>query len=247
LRGQLWYNTNDNTLRVCPADGETVASEWAILASTSSTGTTTFGSVTVTGDIASNNLTVTNTLTAAAIDTINISISGVANIATANIGNVNTSIITTGSESNPGAITGVWSLVGNSRMEATYADLAERFESDTVLEPGTVVELGGKKEIRAVRYELSEDVFGVISNTAAYLMNARAGSDTTHPAVAMSGRVKVKVTGKVVKGQRLVSAGIGLARAANPGEATAFNTIGRSLQNKDTDDEGLVEAIVIIR
>lgn len=247
LRGQLWYNTNDNTLRVCPSDGESVASEWLILASTSSTGTTTFGSVTVTGDLSSNNLTVTNNLTAASIDTVNLSVSGIANIATANIGNVNTSIISTGDESNPGAITGVWSLIGNSRMEATYADLAERFESDTVLEPGTVVELGGRKEIRAVRYELSEDVFGVISNTAAYLMNARAGTDKTHPPVAMSGRVKVKVTGKVVKGQRLVSAGEGCARAAKDGEATAFNTIGRALEDKLTSELGTVEAIVIIR
>lgn len=247
LRGQLWYNTNDNTLRVCPSDGESVASEWLILASTSSTGTTTFGSVTVTGDLSSNNLTVTNNLTAASIDTVNLSVSGIANIATANIGNVNTSIISTGGESNPGAITGVWSLIGNSRMEATYADLAERFESDTVLEPGTVVELGGRKEIRAVRYELSEDVFGVISNTAAYLMNARAGTDKTHPPVAMSGRVKVKVTGKVVKGQRLVSAGEGCARAAKDGEATAFNTIGRALEDKLTSELGTVEAIVIIR
>jgi hypothetical protein len=107
--------------------------------------------------------------------------------------------------------------------------------------------LGGRKEIRAVRYELSEDVFGVVSNTAAYLMNAKAGTDKTHPPVAMSGRVRVKVVGKVVKGQRLVSAGSGLARGAQDGEATAFNTIGRSLEHKTTDDQGLVEAIVIIR
>jgi len=247
LRGQLWYNTNDNTLRVCPADGETVASEWLILASTSSTGTTSFGSVTVTGSLSANNITVTNTLTVAEIDAINISVSGNAEIATANIGNLYTSVISTGAEGNPGAITGTWSLVGNSRMEATYADLAERFESETTLEPGTVVELGGQKEIRAVRYELSEDVFGVVSQTAAYLMNAGAGSDKTHPAVAVSGRVKVKVTGKIVKGQRLVSAGKGIARAALDGEATAFNTIGRSLQDKVTDGEGTVEAIVIIR
>jgi hypothetical protein len=132
-------------------------------------------------------------------------------------------------------------------MEATYADLAERFESETELSPGTVVELGGQKEIRAVRYELSEDVFGVISNTAAYLMNAGAGSDKTHPAVAVSGRVKVKVIGTVAKGDRLVSAGEGTARSAKNGEATAFNTIGRSLEDKATQDLGEVEAIVIIR
>ena len=247
LRGQLWFNTNDNTLRVCPADGESVASEWLILASTSSTGTTTFGSVTITGDLASNNATITNTLTVGTIDSVNISVSGNANITTANIGNTFTTVISTGANTNPGTLTGTWTLTSGSTLQATYADLAERFESDTELTPGTVVELGGRKEIRAVRYELSEDVFGVISNTAAYLMNSGAGPDKTHPPVAISGRVKVKVVGKVVKGQRLVSAGEGLARAAQDGEATAFNTIGRSLEDKPTVETGTVEAIVIIR
>jgi hypothetical protein len=247
LRGQLWYNTNDNTLRVCPADGESVASEWSILASTSSSGTTTFGSVTITGDLAANNATITNNLTVGSIDTVNLTVSGVANIATANIGNVNTAVISTGDPGNPGEIEGAWVLTAGSTLQATYADLAERFAADTELSPGTVVELGGRKEIRAVRYELSEDVFGVISNTAAYLMNARAGTDKTHPAVAMSGRVKVKVVGKVVKGQRLVSAGEGCARAAKDGEANAFNTIGRALEDKLTTELGTVEAIVIIR
>jgi len=138
-------------------------------------------------------------------------------------------------------------LSAGSRLNATYADLAERFEADTSYEPGTVVQLGGEKEITAVQYELSEDVFGVISNTAAYLMNAGAGSDATHPPVAVTGRVEVKVTGKIKKGDRLVSAGSGIARAAKSGEANAFNTIGRSLEDKTTDGEGFVEAIVMIR
>jgi hypothetical protein len=125
--------------------------------------------------------------------------------------------------------------------------LAERFAADAEYDSGTVVQLGGDKEITAVKYELSEDVFGVISNTAAYLMNAGAGDDKTHPAVAVSGRVQVKVIGLVQKGQRLVSAGKGVARAAKDGEATAFNTIGRSLTDKNTENEGYVEAIVVIR
>ena len=32
-------------------------------------------------------------------------------------------------------------------VEATYADLAERYEADTEYEPGTVVIFGGDKEI----------------------------------------------------------------------------------------------------
>jgi hypothetical protein len=127
---------------------------------------------------------------------------------------------------------------------AQYADLAERFEADNVYLPGTVVELGGVKEITRAVQDLSESVFGVISTAAAYLMNAGAGSNTTHPAVAVSGRVPVRVTGMVKKGDRLVSAGHGLARAASREEITAFNVIGRSLEDKITADEGVVEAIV---
>jgi hypothetical protein len=95
--------------------------------------------------------------------------------------------------------------------------------------------------------ELSESVFGVISTRAAYLMNSAAGTDNTHPPIAMTGRVPVKVTGRVNKGDRLVSAGNGVARAAQPGEATAFNVIGRALENKLDMDNGTVEAIVTIK
>ena len=125
--------------------------------------------------------------------------------------------------------------------------MAERYEADAVYEPGTVVELGGDKEVTAVKDDLSENVFGVVSNTAAYLMNAAAGEDGTHPAIALVGRVKVKVTGPVKKNQRLVSAGDGMARAANSDELTPFNTIGRALKDKDDNGVGLVEAVVMIK
>lgn len=349
LRGQLWYDTNNNVLKVCPTDGETNASAWSTLTATTSSGNTTFGSVVVTGNLTANNITATNNSNANAATFAYLTVTANANIAdgaitTSNIGTLRTQIITTGGNTTTGTITGTWTAngggtangvagttiwvtngnlvitggsgvgirtdnyyyangspisfagtyansnvaaylptyVGNvgvaggasifngtslstganttagtitgnwtltsgSRFNATYADLAERFESDTLYDAGTVVELGGEKEITAVQYELSEDVFGVISDTAAYLMNAGAGDDATHPPVAMTGRVKVNVTGKVKKGDRLVSAGLGRARAAKKGEATAFNTIGRALQNKNTDDVGSVEAIVMIK
>jgi hypothetical protein len=127
---------------------------------------------------------------------------------------------------------------------ALYADLAERFEADQSYVPGTVVQLGGPAEITAAMDELSDDVFGVISTQAAYLMNAGAGDNITHPPVAVQGRVPVRVVGSVKKGDRLVSAGNGLARAASRSEITSFNVIGRALQDKTTTDEGTIEAIV---
>ena len=130
---------------------------------------------------------------------------------------------------------------------ALYADVAERFAADEELAPGTVVELGGTAEITRSQQDLSENVFGVISTRAAYLMNGGAGEDNTHPPVAMTGRVPVQVVGVVRKGDRLVSAGSGVARAAQPGEATAFNVIGRALVDKPTTGPGTIEAIVTIK
>lgn len=129
-------------------------------------------------------------------------------------------------------------------ITANYADLAERFESDCAYPAGTVVALGGAKEITAENQELSDEVFGVISTAAGFLMNGGAGSDATHPPIAMTGRVPVRVVGKVDRGDRLVSAGNGLARASKKHEITAFNVIGRALESKETNGEGLVEAIV---
>lgn len=343
LRGQLWFNTNNSTLFVCPADGQSNAQAWLSLTATASGGSTTFGSVTVTGNLVADNINVTNNSNANAFSASFLTISANANIANANltgtttIANTFTTVITTGAASTPGALTGTWTVNGTaggnalvvtngnlavagsfgiktdnyfygngdpinfagsysnanvtaflptyngnvggtglssifngrtlttgantttgnitgnwtlttgSRLQATYADLAEKFEADEVLPPGTVVEIGGTKEITAVKLDLSENVFGVVSNTAAYLMNANAGSNDTHPPVALAGRVMVNVTGAINKGQRLVSAGNGMARAAQPNEVTSFNTIGRALADKLTDGEGTIEAIVMIR
>ena len=351
LQGQLWYNTNANTLCVCPADGTTTASSWITLAQSGSGGTTTFGTVNVTGTLTAGNLSTSGNVTGLNGIFTNISASGNANIATGNIttadiGTTNTQFISTGANATGGTIQGTWTLNGGgtantvagtsllvqngnvqigytggalgirtdnyyyangtpvsfagtynngnvfdyltggnsvsrfagtiapssvttanittsgntvagqitgnwtltsgSRLLATYADLAERFEADAYYDAGTVVELGGDKEITSVRYELSDDIFGVISDSAAYLMNSGAGNDTTHPPVAMTGRVPVKVTGIVKKGDRLVSAGNGIARAAKAGEATAFNVIGRALENKTTTTIGTVLAIVTV-
>lgn len=340
LKGQLWFNTTSSTMCVCPIDGETVASNWLTLTSTSVSGNATLSNVNVTGSLIANTITAANAFVG---DTIDIRLANVsanltaanANITAAKIGAMNTTSISTGAPTTAGSITGIWTVFGNSsgngiamstgniafgpssvngikcdnymyangvsfnpagsynngsvydyltgsnavvqfngnitptkitttelagggnisglwqlsagaRLQATYADLAERFEADAIYEAGTVVELGGINEITAVVDELSDSVFGVISSSAAYMMNSAAGNDDTHPAVAISGRVPVKVIGKVKKGDRLVSAGKGIARAAKKGEAGSFNTIGRSLANKNTDGLGEILAIVII-
>jgi hypothetical protein len=130
---------------------------------------------------------------------------------------------------------------------AQYSDVAERFASDSVYTPGTVVALGGAEEITQVNEEGSDEVFGVVSSLdqAAFKMNGAAGNDDTHPYIAMTGRVDVKVIGTVNKGDRLISASVpGYARAATKAECTAFNVIGRALTSKSEAGQGSVLAAV---
>jgi hypothetical protein len=159
--------------------------------------------------------------------------------------NVSSDILPTSNISvNLGSATKWFDTFYGVSIQAKYADLAERFETDQPYPAGTVVALGGVNEITAAAEDLCEEVFGVISTKAAYLMNSGAGTNETHPPVAVQGRVPVRVVGIVRKGDRLVSAGNGLARAGAKHELSPWNVIGRSLQDKLDTGEGTIEAIV---
>ena len=129
---------------------------------------------------------------------------------------------------------------------AQYADVAERFEADAPMSAGAVVEVGGDAEITETTSDLSENVFGVISEQPAYAMNAAAGNNETHPFVAMTGRTPVRVTGPVTKGQRLVTSSVkGCARAVATGESISpFNVIGRALESSTDAGIKLVNCAV---
>ena len=129
---------------------------------------------------------------------------------------------------------------------AQYADVAERFEADAPMATGAVVMVGGDAEITETTSELSDQVFGVISDQPAYAMNAAAGNQDSHPYVAMTGRTPVRVTGAVTKGQRLVSSSVkGCARAAATGESISpFHVIGRALESSNDAGIKLVNCAV---
>ena len=130
---------------------------------------------------------------------------------------------------------------------ARYADLAERYETDTPVEVGDVVILGGEAEITKCNDELSDAVFGVVSESPAFLMNANAGNNDTHPMVALKGRVMVKLTGTGRAGDRVVSAGNGQARVADLEECTSFNTLGRLIKDKYNVETALTECVIGVK
>jgi hypothetical protein len=132
---------------------------------------------------------------------------------------------------------------------AEYADLAERYAADKEYDPGTVVILGGEKEITESTTAASVNVFGIISTAPGFEMNNGAGNDVTHPYVALAGRVPCKVVGIVHKGDRLVTSDItGHARVAHPLELGDYRRIiGRAITNKETEGSGLVEVVVGVK
>ena len=69
---------------------------------------------------------------------------------------------------------------------AEYADLAERYAADEEYEAGTVVKIGGDKEITQTVKSIDPDVFGIVSTSPGFEMNAGAGTDATHPFVALA-------------------------------------------------------------
>ena len=75
-------------------------------------------------------------------------------------------------------------------------------------------------------------------------MNDKAGSDATHPLVALLGRTPVKIVGPIGKGQRVVSSDIaGVAKAAD-GDEPDLAIIGRALHAKQSDEIELVEIVI---
>jgi hypothetical protein len=138
-------------------------------------------------------------------------------------------------------------IVHATSTSAQYADLAERYSADMQLSVGDVVILGGTQEITLCTKELDDAVFGVVSDKPAYLMNADAGNNDSHPMIALKGRVSVKVAGTGQAGDRIVSAGNGEARVAGLEECTAFNTLGRLIQDKYSVQTELHECVIGVK
>jgi hypothetical protein len=132
---------------------------------------------------------------------------------------------------------------------AQYADLAERYAADAEYEAGTVVILGGDAEVTQSTMGNDARVFGVLSTKPGLMLNDAAGPNTTHPHVALAGRVPCKVNGPVSKGDRLVTSNIpGHARRIQPGDQIDWShVIGRALESKTDDGQGIVEIVVGVK
>jgi hypothetical protein len=204
------------------------------------TGLTANGIVSATGNITGGNVSgtlLTGTLTTAAQPNIT-SVGTLTSLSVS--GQITNGNITTGASGTAGNLTGNWTLSAGSRLQATYADLAEKYVADATYAPGTVLIFGGDQEVTVANGFDSTRVAGVVTTNPAYIMNS--GCEGEHVVnIALQGRVPVKVQGPVYKGDLLVSSTNGHATANNI--ARAGTIIGKSLENF-TGESGTVEVAV---
>lgn len=186
-----------------------------------------------------NSTTVNGTTVAAT--TVNATTSNVTNLNVTNVDVASTFEPTGNLSVNLGSTTKWFNTIYGRSTQAQYADLAENYASDTVYEPGTVVSFGGSAEITVTTESHDPAVAGVISTNPAYLMNA----DASGLPVALSGRVPCKVQGPVSKGDRLVSAGHGVAKVLNPQEYVPGCVIGHSLESHESSEVRMIEVVVM--
>ncbi len=123
--------------------------------------------------------------------------------------------------------------------QAKYADLAENYQADAHYDAGTVLEFGGEKEV-TIATDGTKRVAGVVSTNPAHLMNGSLTGQNV-VALALQGRVPCKVTGAVQKGDLMVSAGFGYARANN--DAQIGQVIGKALADF-SGTKGTIEIVV---
>jgi hypothetical protein len=198
--GALWWDSSYNNLRIYYNDGD--SSQWVDAVSTIVGPIGPPGPQGVPGPVGgapsqvlynrsgttsgSSNLTFDDTnLTAAAIITTSIS---------------------AGAPSTVGAITGNWSLTSGSRLQSTYADLAEYYSADAEYSPGTVLVFGGSAEVTTTDSINDVRLAGVVTTNPSYIMNQDQVG--LRACVALQGRVPVKVLGTVSKGDMLTTSDI---------------------------------------
>jgi hypothetical protein len=144
----------------------------------------------------------------------------------------------------PGSGTLTSAIFAGTANSAKYADLAERYLSDQIYNPGTVMEFGGVNEVTISQHSHSIRVAGAVSTAPAYEMNTAMEGEHVI-AIALTGRVPCQVVGTIRKGDLLVASDI-------PGVATVLDlknyqpgcVLGKALEDYDSDTVGTITVVV---
>lgn len=135
---------------------------------------------------------------------------------------------------------------------AVYNDYAEFFLKGEYLEPGDIVSLitDADEEIYGKsRGEFDNFVIGVLSDDYAQCIGGEGAEDDheKYAPIGLAGRVRVKVIGKVNKGDFIVSSSIpGVGMAISPKDYTPGTAIGKALEDYDGKD-GIVRVRMLVQ
>jgi hypothetical protein len=227
-------NANVGNLGAATVVATTLTGTLSTAAQTNITSVGTLSSLTVTANVAGGNLTTAGQVVATG------NVNGGNLVATTAVST--SSIIKTGSNAvgNIGSSANYFNTVFAQATSALYADLAEKYVADAEYAPGTVVVFGGDKEVTVTSTDADRAVAGVVSTNPSYIMNGGLEAEYVCT-VALTGRVPCRVTGTVKKGDLMVSAGYGLARAEQ--DPKVGTVIGKALENHE-GAEGVIEVVV---
>ena len=200
--------------------GSSTSVSGGVTAASVSGGVITGSSASVTGNVTGGNI---NTAGTAGI----LSVNSITHTGTTGVGNI-------------GASGAAFNTVFAQATTALYADLAEKYTADAEYAPGTVLVFGGTAEVTVNAVDSDRRVAGVVSTDPGFIMNEGLDSEFV-ASVALTGRVPCFVIGPVKKGDLMVAAGLGRARAeADPKVGTV---IGKALEDFD-GAEGTIEVVV---
>jgi len=120
---------------------------------------------------------------------------------------------------------------------AQYADLAEKYTTDVEYEAGTVLAVALNGDAEATQtWQSGQRVLGVISTNPAFLMNDEADGQ----AIALRGRVPVKVVGPIRKGQPLICNQDGKGMYGD-----TSNSFAIALETNEDVNVKLVECVIL--
>ena len=130
-----------------------------------------------------------------------------------------------------------FAVIYGTSTSARYADLAEKYTTDQEYEPGTVIVVASAGDAEGTAsYTTGQRVLGVVSTNPAFIMN----DELDGQAIALRGRVPVKVIGPIRKGQPLIcnQDGKGIYGDTN-------NSFAISLETNEEHSVKLVECVIL--
>ena len=127
-------------------------------------------------------------------------------------------------------------------ITSQYADLAEKYTCDPEVIVGTVVGVSDNLEYEVEPFNINMNgCIGVVSEKPALLMNEGSQGQ----AIALTGKVPVRVIGEIEKGDFLVPCLVGLAKKGDPTNSDdVSNKFGISLETSLLSDERMVICII---